>query len=56
MSYRISYEPPLGWVVELKVSDLIDRQAIVLEDEDSAQQFIDELRHAFENSLPNLIE
>jgi len=56
MSYRVSFERALGWVIEVRQSDLPDREAIVLETEDDIQHLLDELRFAFENSQPNLVQ
>ena len=49
--YTISFEKNLGWVIELKQSDLPDRQAIVLEGHDAVNEFLQEFGHVYQNSL-----
>ena len=49
--YFITHEPGLGYVFELKESDLADRQAIVFEDHDEVNEFLNEFAHVYENSL-----
>jgi hypothetical protein len=49
--YLISYETNLGWVIELNQSDLSDRPAIVLEDHEQVNEFLQEFGHVYQNSL-----
>ena len=50
-NYTISYEENSGWVIELKQSDLPDRQAIVLEDHEAVNDFLQEFGQVYQNSL-----
>lgn len=52
-SYLITYEPGLGYIFEVKQSDLPDRQAIILEDHEAVNDFLQEFGQVYQNSLPS---
>ncbi len=49
--YKISYEKPLHWVIEILKSDIEDREAIVLESHEEVNEFLQEFGHVYQNSI-----
>ena len=49
-SHTIRYEKPIGWIIELRNSDLEDRQAIVLESWDDVEEFCAQFQEAYANT------
>lgn len=51
MSYRVTFDKHLGFVLEIRESDLDGKNAIVLEDQDQLQALFEEFQIAYQNAV-----